>query len=192
MLIGLLRGARKISTSFKNLHLKSKICFYSYLSKGRFNIHSSLKAGKGFTIKSDLSDTIIVLKNNISIRDYMNILVGHSGNLFVGDNCFFNNRCSINCLGNIEIGDDNQFGENVLMYDHNHVYADKNNLISGQGYSIGRIKIGNNCWIGSNVVILKNVVIGDNVVIGAGCIIHKSITSNTTVVNHQNLVETTK
>jgi len=114
--------------------------------------------------------------------------MGHNGHLKIGENCFFNNNCSINCLGEIEIGNDNQFGEVVLLYDHNHEYANKELLISEQGYKIGKIKIGNNCWIGSNVVILKDVEIGDNVVIGAGCIIFKSIPSNSLVINQQNLV----
>jgi len=60
--------------------------------------------------------------------------------------------------------------------------------VSNQGYTIGKIKIGNNCWIGSHVVILKDVTIGDNVVIGAGCIIHKSIPGNSVVMNNQNLL----
>jgi acetyltransferase-like isoleucine patch superfamily enzyme len=63
-------------------------------------------------------------------------------------------------------------------------------LVSDQGYNIGEITIGNNCWIGSNVIILKDVTIGDNVVIGAGCIIHKSIPSDSVVRNQQNLLIT--
>jgi acetyltransferase-like isoleucine patch superfamily enzyme len=109
--------------------------------------------------------------------------------LSIGENCFFNNNCSINCLGQIKIGNNNQFGESVLFYDHNHRYLDKQQFISDQGFNIGKITIGNNCWIGSNVVILKDVAIGDNVVIGAGCVIHKSIASDTKVVNQQNLEE---
>ena len=106
----------------------------------------------------------------------------------IGKNCFFNNNCSINCLGNIEIGDDNQFGESVLIYDHNHQFKDKSVLISDQGYTIGPIKIGNNCWIGSHVVILKDVTIGDNVVIGAGCVIHKSVADNSVIKNNQDIL----
>ena len=114
--------------------------------------------------------------------------MGKNGELTIGENCFFNNQCSITCLGKIEIGSNNQFGEAVLIYDHNHNFRDKTQLVSNQGYTIGKIKIGNNCWIGSHVVILKDVTIGDNVVIGAGCIIHKSIPGNSVVMNNQNLL----
>jgi acetyltransferase-like isoleucine patch superfamily enzyme len=74
------------------------------------------------------------------------------------------------------------------MYDHNHQYQDTKQLISTQGYQVGSIVIGNNCWIGSNVVILKDVIIGDNVVIGAGCVIHKSIPANSVVMKQQDLL----
>jgi acetyltransferase-like isoleucine patch superfamily enzyme len=131
---------------------------------------------------------MLSLQNNITFKDYGVILIGHSGKITIGENCFFNNRCSINCLGSIEIGNDNQFGENVLFYDHNHQHGNVTQLISQQGYSIGKIVIGNNCWIGSNVIILKDVSIGDNTVIGAGCIIHKSIPANSIVMNQQNLI----
>jgi acetyltransferase-like isoleucine patch superfamily enzyme len=145
--------------------------------------------GRCFSIRTDLSETAIDIDERFSARDNFKIYIGHNGKLIIGKSNFFNNSCSINCVREIEIGDNNQFGENVLMYDHNHKYSDKNKLISEQGFKTGKIKIGNNCWIGSNVIILKNVEIGDNVIIGAGCIIHNSIASDSVIINQQNLVE---
>lgn len=43
---------------------------------------------------------------------------------------------------------------------------------------IGRIKIGDNCFIGSRSIILMNVIVGDNVIIGAGSVVSKDIPSN--------------
>lgn len=43
---------------------------------------------------------------------------------------------------------------------------------------IGRIKIGNNCFIGKDARILEGVIIGDNCIIGAGSIVTKSILPN--------------
>jgi acetyltransferase-like isoleucine patch superfamily enzyme len=151
-----------------------------------------LKAGSRFSIQYDLSETHISIGEKVSVKDNFKIYIGHNGKLAVGSNNFFNNSCSINCLGNIEIGNNNQFGENVLFYDHNHSHSDKTKLISEQGYNIGHIKIGNNCWIGSNVVILKDVEIGNDVIIGAGCVIYKSIEAGTVVINQQNLVQKQK
>lgn len=108
-------------------------------------------------------------------------LISEGGKINIGNNCFFNNECSIVSRGNIQIGNYSIFGENVKIYDHNHRFNKINQSIKEQGYSIGTVQIGNNCWIGSNVVILKGTKIGDNCVIGAGCIIDFDIPSGTIV-----------
>lgn len=87
----------------------------------------------------------------------------------------FNYNCSLTSLGKIEIGDHTIFGESVKIYDHNHHFNKKNMNVSEQGMSIGKVRIGRNCWIGSNVVILKGSTIGNNCVIGAGCIVSGNI-----------------
>lgn len=121
----------------------------------------------------------IKIGKNVTIRKRLNVV--HGENVSIGNNVFFNNDCSINALGKIIIGDDCLFGENVKMYDHNHIFSDLNKPIRKQGMKVGEIIIGNNCWICSNVTILSNVTIGDNVIIGANCLIYKSIPSNTIV-----------
>lgn len=122
---------------------------------------------------------------HVRSRFFSNI---NGGKLTIGNNVFFNNDCSINCQGQIIIGDNCIFGENVKIYDHNHIFSDLNKPISGQGMKVGRIKIGKNCWIGSNVVILTNVEIGNNVVIGANCLIHKSVPSDSLVKCNSELI----
>ncbi len=182
------KALRKLKGYHHQLFIKLRLSYYYHISKQRFVIKPSIIIGKRFSINTDITATFIDIKDKVWIRDDFHIRMGNSGKLQIGENCFFNNYCSINCLGSITIGNDCQFGENVFIYDHNHRYQDKTKLVSAQGYDVGSIKIGNNCWVGSNVTILKDVEIGDNVVIGAGSTIYKSISSNTTVVNHQNLV----
>lgn len=84
----------------------------------------------------------------------------------------------------VEIGDHCIFGENVKIYDHNHVFNIANKLISQSGYSCKEIIIGDNCWIGSNVTILAGAKIGNNCVIGANVVISKSIPNNTIIKNN--------
>lgn len=189
MIFILFKLLRKLKSLWNEFFLKYRLSSYYYLSKKRFRIHAGFKVGRCFSIRTDLSETTINIDEKVSARDSFKIYMGHNGKLTIGKNNFFNNYCSINCINEIEIGNNNQFGENVLMYDHNHTYSDKNKLISEQGLKTGKIKIGNNCWVGSNVIVLRNVEIGDNVVIGAGCIIHKSIASGSVIINQQNLVE---
>ena len=111
-----------------------------------------------------------------------------TGKIKIGQKCFFNNGCSLNCKDEIIIGNHCLFGENVKLYDHNHVYRDISKTISTQGFTTAPIKIGDNCWIGSNVVILKGVEIGSNTVIGANCLIYKSIPECSIVTLSQDLI----
>jgi Acetyltransferase (isoleucine patch superfamily) len=134
----------------------------------------------------------ISLGEGVFFRDKFKVILEENAVLRIGNSCFFNNYCSINCLGEITIGDYCIFGENVKMYDHNHMYSNLYKRILNQGFSIGKITIGNNCWIGSNVTILNNVDIGDNVVIGANCLIYKSIPSNSVVKNNSELLISNK
>ena len=122
----------------------------------------------------------IKLSYSLRFRKRFNIIMETNGKLVIGKNVFFNNDCSINCLGKVEIGDDCIFGENVKIYDHNHLFNRKDKIKS-QGFSIGTVTIGNNCWIGTNVVILKGANIGDNCVIGAGVIVKENIPDNSIV-----------
>lgn len=143
--------------------------------------------GKSFRInflKSYFSGTINIESGFLRINDglrnkkFLNISVKH-GSLEIGRNCFFNNFCSINCREKISIGDNCLFGENVLIYDHDHAFNDSNKLIRKQGFKTKEIKIGNNVWIGSSVVILKGISIGDNSIIAAGSVLTKNVPSNT-------------
>lgn len=101
----------------------------------------------------------------------------------IGEATFFNNYCSINARENIKIGDNCLFGENVKIYDHNHVFKYKDKLKKDQGFKKGEVNIGNNCWIGSNVVILKGSSIGENSVIGACELIKEEIPNDKIVIN---------
>ena len=125
----------------------------------------------------------ICIKGKVLMRKGRFINISENGLLVIGDNCFFNNYCSINCKNKIIIGDDCLFGEGVKIYDHNHKFYDTSLKIREQGYSCDEIKIGNNCWIGSNVTILKGVKIGNNVVIGANCLVYKSVPDNSIIKN---------
>ncbi len=98
----------------------------------------------------------------------------------IGDNCFFNNDCSINSNHLIKIGGGVLFGENVKIYDHNHRF-NEHKPIKAQGFSNGTVTIGERCWIGSNVTILKGSKIGNNCVIGAGCVISGKVPDNSIV-----------
>lgn len=109
------------------------------------------------------------------------VLIAEGGLIEIGEDCFFNNYCSINSNQKVSIGAGSIFGENVKIYDHNHRFRDPDKKIKDQGFNNGEVLIGEHCWIGSNVTILKGANIGNNCVIGAGCIIADKIEDNTIV-----------
>lgn len=158
-----------------------------FLYKERFKYEERFSFQLTSKIIFDSTASAIHVGNGVQVRDYCYFRSGQNGKLSIGNDVFFNNGCSLNCLGSIVVGNNCQFGEGVKLYDHNHAYTDEQKLISSQGYVVGQITIGDNCWIGSNVVILKDVTVGNNVVIGAGCVIYKSIPADSVVINHQNL-----
>lgn len=125
----------------------------------------------------------VELGKNVFWRRGLHIIFDKGAKISIGDNTFFNYGCSINGLGNVIIGENCLFGENVKLYDHNHKFNKKGIPLAEQGFSIGEIKIGNNCWLGSNVVVLKGTNIGDNCVIGAGCVVSGNIPSETILKN---------
>lgn len=110
-----------------------------------------------------------------TFRKNFGLYLGKDARITVGHNVFFNRGCSINCLKSVEIGDNCIFGENVKIYDQNHRFADRDEIIRNQGYSISPVKIGGGCWICSNAVILKGVTIGEHCVIGAGCVVSQDV-----------------
>lgn len=129
----------------------------------------------------------LLMGKNFQFRKGFSLLLDGTGKIVFGNHVFFNNYCSICARNEITIGDGTVFGENVKIYDHNHIYSDPNKLIKFQGYTSAPIHIGQHCWIASNVVILKGVTIGDNSVIGAGCVIYKDVPAGSVVVNKQEL-----
>ena len=124
---------------------------------------------------------------NFSFRKRFTININDGGKLIIGHHVFFNNDCSINCKGNVTIGNLCIFGENVKIYDHNHKFSDYGKPIIEQGYTVRSVHIGDNCWIGSNVVILPGTNICANSIIGAGCVISGDIPEGAIVTSNREL-----
>lgn len=127
----------------------------------------------------------IMIGVQTNVRKSFVLRVANGGVIVIGDNCFFNYNCSATSFLSITVGDNCIFGENVKIYDHNHVFNKKNTLIKDSGFRTDRVCIGNNVWVGSNVTILKGTVVGDNCVIAAGCVLNNvNIPANTIVKNN--------
>lgn len=61
---------------------------------------------------------------NVTWRRGFSIMKTKEAVIKIGDNCFFNNDCSIGANLLVEIGEGTLFGEGVKIYDHNHRFRD--------------------------------------------------------------------
>lgn len=104
----------------------------------------------------------------VSIRRNCELNVRNNALLHIGQNSFLNSNCLITAHKKIHIGDNVEFGPNVMIFDHDHKY---NNGYEAKEFESDEIIIGNNVWIGAGTIILKGSKIGDNSVVGAGSII---------------------
>ncbi len=91
----------------------------------------------------------------------------------IGNYNYFNRNLMIDACGLVEIGNENMFGPDVYLADSNHTFVD-DVAPHSLPMDVGRLKIGNNCWIGAKAVILKDVELGDGCVVGAGAVVTKS------------------
>ena len=92
----------------------------------------------------------------------------------MGNSVYINVNCSFIDDGEIEIGDNCEFGPGVAIATVSHpanpkyrpyMYCDK-------------VTLGKNVWVGANVSILPGVTIGENSIIGAGSVVTKDIPAN--------------
>jgi maltose O-acetyltransferase len=91
----------------------------------------------------------------------------------IGDNNYFNRNLMLDACGKISIGDGNMFGPDVYVTDSNHKFGFGKSS-KDLPMDIGKVIIGNNCWIGAKAIILKDVILGDNCIVGAGAVVTHS------------------
>lgn len=98
----------------------------------------------------------------------------------IGSDNYFNRNVMIDACGYVEIGDHNLIGPDVYITDSNHTLA-PDKPPKELPMSVGRVKIGNACWIGAHAIILKDVHLGDGCVVGAGAVVAKSFAAGSVV-----------
>ena len=150
-----------------------KILLYRAIYSRRFFIQGIPIMNKTFSL-SIKKGSRVKIGSKFRSRNYISIKAYDKCRLSIGNNCFLNDGCSINCQKNIKIENNVMFGQNVLLFDHDHDY--KKNI---KNFIRSSITIGDNVWIGANCIILKGVKIGNNVVIAANTTVKEDIPDNT-------------
>lgn len=123
----------------------------------------------------DVMESLLLMVDTSVFGGASQSMWGGGGSVSIGDNVFFNNGCSITSYKLVSIGDNCLFGENVKIYDHNHVFNLENRPVGESGFTIAPVTIGNNVWVCANVVICKGVTIGDGSVIAAGAVVRRDV-----------------
>lgn len=135
--------------------------------------------------KCKYGEQLKIGKNN-KFRKRFKINIAKGGRLEIGNMNFWNDDCSINVRDEVIIGNENLFGKNVNLYDHNHIFDNKN-IRRGVQFYTNKVNIENNNWFGTNVTILSKANIGSNNVFGAGTVINMKILNDSIVKTNNKL-----
>lgn len=125
---------------------------------------------------------IVSIGQNTSLRDRVTFRVDEKSSVILGNNVFVNDGCEFNCHESIVVEDGVMFGQNVLLYDHDHDYR-RGPQQKRTMFVTAPITIEANAWIGANCVILKGVTIGENSIIAAGSVVTRDVPSNSLFYN---------
>ncbi|MCR5701102.1 MAG: acyltransferase [Lachnospiraceae bacterium] len=165
-------------------YIRNRSTIYSFRKKYGKGISSRIVLKNSQFIK--LGDNCNIGENSYLLcwSEYNNTKIFPS--IVIGNNLHATRSLTIQCCGNIRIGEDVLIASNVFICDYNHgiendgflgVYLDN-------PLAIGEVVIGNNVWIGQNAIVLSNVHIGDNAIIAAGSVVTRDVHTNEMVAGN--------
>ena len=117
----------------------------------------------------------INLGNGVRICRSVEISVTKGGQLEIESGVLIGAGSLISCHGKIKIGKGSMLAEYCLLHDNNHKFSLRGVPIADQGFNVGSISIGSNCWIGSRVTILMDAFMEDNVIVAASSTVRKGV-----------------
>lgn len=120
-----------------------------------------------------------------------------AASISIGDRCFVNSGCLIDCCVEITLGSDVLIAQEAMIIDHNShsVYwrGRENDLqahLGGGGdkdwsvVEMAPVSIGDRCWVGARSILLKGVSLGSGCVVGAGAVVTKSFPPNSLIAGN--------
>lgn len=116
----------------------------------------------------------VFYQKHIKKMSYSEILIEHLRNIgtSVGNNCFiFSEKVETSEPYLVSIGNNVTISYNVCFNTHDdsvEAYYNRDSLI------VGKITIGDNCFIGVGSILLPGVTLADNCIVGAGSVVTKS------------------
>ncbi len=101
----------------------------------------------------------------VMISDDVIIQAWPGAHISIGNKCFFNRTVSLIVHEKLDIGNEVMLGENVKVYDNEHVI--NGNKVERKLFNTGAVMIKDNCWIANNAVVLKGTTMGPNTLVAA-------------------------
>jgi acetyltransferase-like isoleucine patch superfamily enzyme len=129
---------------------------------------------------NDLSKRVIPFRPHDAKRIgdgcfYIDQIVWLNGDrIEMGEKVGFNYGCYVNGFGGLTIGDRTIIGPYTMIHTANHE-MDTGRPIPEQGWNLGPVDLGPDCWIGMGVCILPGVTIGEGCVVGAGSVVTRDL-----------------
>lgn len=113
-------------------------------------------------------------------REYMSNYFRRKG-IKIGENCNVISNIETSESYLIEIGSNTTISSEVLFITHD---ASVGKIFGKKVASdlVGKIKIGNNCFIGARSTILYGVTLADNVIVAAGSVVTKSFSEENIII----------
>ena len=96
-------------------------------------------------------------------------------NLKIGKNFHATRNLTIQCAGNITIGDDVLVASDVFIINYNHGMSPQTSSFLDNQLEVSDVIIDDGVWIGNNVIILPGVHIGKKAIVGAGSVVTKDV-----------------
>lgn len=150
-------------------------------SRGRLTLDYPVRFPRSccFDLRSGSS---LSIGRGSAFRERVVFRIDTGATVSIGKDVFVNDGCEFNSHEKIEIEEGVMFGQNVLLYDHDHDYR-RGPVSKRSEFVTAPIVVKKNAWIGSNVVILKGVTIGENSIVAAGAVVTKDIPDNSLFYN---------
>jgi acetyltransferase-like isoleucine patch superfamily enzyme len=150
---------------------------HDFLNRIRRRQFRSLLLHTLYFFKLALFNRVLGLVAGLRLWVRMNLqsFVWNREHLTVGKNSFWHRGCFIDALGGVSIGSNVIIGPYTVIHSANHRFNRLDKPIMKQGHNLGKVVIGDDCWIGAHVTVLPGVHIGKGCVVGAGSVVTKSL-----------------
>jgi len=109
--------------------------------------------------------------NNVTLKP--SIRIKYPWHLKIGDNVWIGEGVWVDCLANVEIGNDVCISQDAYLLTGNHDYKDVK-----FGLVIGEIKIHDGAWLGARSITCPGTTVSRNAVLTAGSVLQKDAEAN--------------